>query len=434
MTGRGLRGFLTPERLRRVAICLFVMNVGLYAAVVALGKFPSDALHTVVAQDFLGHLTGGILVATGRRGELYDVPAQYALQVALTHRPEYLDVFISPPLVAFFYAPFALLGYGTGVALWLAISGCLLAACAVLLVRLMPNVPRETRGLLLLLAVASHPTIQLLGSGQDTAASLLLWSGGVLLALRKREWASGLVFSLGLFKPQLFLMPPVLFLLWGRWRALAVWTASALAQGALTLALVGTGGVRAWIAILRSPAYLDFLQNVMAPKMTSLVPFFHSLVPEGWGEVARGVGLTASAAVVLAALWRIRAGTAQANAGGAGALDERAAWALACLTTLIASPHLFYYDLTLAALPVALFLDVNPELSRTARNALFAVYVLCWLAPVRVAFAHAPWPANVLNASWLPIPLLFLWKEIASVRGTFYGEERLSTQGTRPSC
>jgi hypothetical protein len=401
-----LERLLTPERLRRIGICIFVTNVVLYSLVVALGHFPSDALHGVVAQDFLGHLTGGILLATGKKAQLYDVQAQYALQVALTHRPEYVEVFISPPLVAYLYAPFALLGYGGGLVVWLALTVGMLVASGLVLLRLMPSVPRQGQVLVLLLAAASHPAIQLLGSGQDTAISLLLWSAGVLLALRGRGAASGLVFSLGLFKPQLFALPPLLFLVWGRKRALGVWTASALAQVGLTLALVGEGGVRAWLGILRSPAYLDFLQDKMAYKMTSLAPFFRSLVPAPWGGPARAVGGVLSVALAAAAVWCVRRPVARA-------VDERVAWALACLTTLVASPHLFYYDLTLAVLPLALFVEAQPELSLRFRRALLAAYVLCWLAPLREAFIDFPWPVNILGASWLPIPLFVLWLAMA---------------------
>ena len=296
----------------------------------------------------------------------------------MTGDPSNLDIFISPPLVAYGYAPFSLLSYGAAAALWTAISLGLLAAGGVLVVRLTPSVPREQRALLLLLWAASHPLIQLIGSGQDTAVSLLLWAGGVLLALQRRDAASGLVFSLGLFKPQLFFLPPVLFVLFGRRRALGAWVCGAALQIALTMWLGGGRGVVAWLGILRSPEYLDFLQNDMAYKMTSLVPVLHSIVPDSLGPAARIVGGVLSAGLLAATFVRLRWG---ARSGG---LDERAAWAMACLATLIATPHCFYYDLTLLVVPVALLMDLQRGLSsRVARNALIAAYVLCWTAPMR---------------------------------------------------
>jgi hypothetical protein len=118
------------------------------------------------------------------------------------------------------------------------------------------------------------------------------------------------------------------------------------------------------------------------------------------------VGGVLSVALAAAAVWCVRRPVARA-------VDERVAWALACLTTLVASPHLFYYDLTLAVLPLALFVEAQPELSLRFRRALLAAYVLCWLAPLREAFIDFPWPVNILGASWLPIPLFVLWLAMA---------------------
>jgi hypothetical protein len=401
---------LSPERLRRIALWTVALNAGLYGAIIALGRFPYDAQDTIVVQDLMAHLTGGVLVDAGRSGSLYDVAAQRAVQLAWTHRPERFDLYISPPLVAYLYAPLAHLSYGAAAAVWTLISIASLVAGAVLVGRAAPLPPTERR-LLFLLWASSHPLIQLLGSGQDTGISLILWAGGVLLSLERRDVASGLVFALGLFKPQLFLLPPLVLLLFGRRRALAAWALGAAAYAALTLALFGGSGIAGWLAILRSPEYLDFLQTELAPKMTSLVPFAYSLAPPGWGLAGRVVGGALSLSLVAAAA--IRCVAAARSARGA---DERGVWALASLTTLVASPHLFYYDLTLMILPVALFLAVQPSPSDRARLAITAAYLLCWTAPIRLGLQHAPWPACIVAASFVPLPLIALWREIP-VRG-----------------
>ena len=51
------------------------------------------------------------------------------------------------------------------------------------------------------------------------------------------------VFALGLHKPQLFFLVPLVLLCWGRWRALAGWAVTAGLLGAVSLRLVGFDGV-----------------------------------------------------------------------------------------------------------------------------------------------------------------------------------------------
>ncbi|MCL2450855.1 MAG: DUF2029 domain-containing protein [Polyangiaceae bacterium] len=400
------RRLLPPDRLRRIALSTVALNAGLYAIVVARGHFPFDALSSLVVKDLMGHLTGGALVNAGRLGSIYDVAAQRAVQVAWTQRPEALDLYISPPLVAYLYAPLARLPYGAAAATWTAISIASLALGGALVARAAP-LPRAQRDLVFLLWASSYPLIDLLGSGQDTGLSLVLWAGGVLLSLERRDVASGLVFSLGLFKPQLFLLPPLVFLLFGRARALAAWAFGAAAHVGLTLAIFGGAGVSAWLAILRSHEYLDSLHTELAPKMTSLMPFGYSLAPPGWGTAGRFAGGALSLALV--ALAAVRCVSAERTSGA----DERGVWALAVLTTLIASPHLFDYDLALLIVPVALLWSLEPSPSDRARLAIAATYVLCWTVPIRLAFLHAPWPACALAASFVPVPLLVLWREIA---------------------
>ena len=256
--------------------------------------------------------------------------------------------------------------------------------------------------------------IQLLGSGQDTAISLLLWSTGVALALARRDAAAGLVMSLGLFKPQLFVLPPLMFLALRRKRAIGAWIAGALAQAALTLVVFGPSALQGWRRILQSPEYLVFLRVDRAMRMTSLMPFIDSILPHGIGAVqAAGwlLGAALSLAVVVATVWRSLPGEAR------GALDERGVWALACLATMLASPHLFYYDMTLLALPVALLAELR-TLGAREKGALLAVYLLTWTAAVRAGLESAAWPLRVVAASWTAIPLFYLWRAVPTRKST----------------
>ena len=418
---RWLDRLLTRERIRRISIVVLAGNALLYAVVVARGRFPYDAQGTIVLPDFMAHLTGGAMLVQGRARELYDVAAQSAFQVGITGDPKMVDIFLSPPLAAFLYTPFALpgLSYAAAGALWTAVSLALLALSARLLARLLPSLPARDRSLFFLAFAASQPVIQLLGSGQDSAISLLLWTSGTYLALRRRDGAAGVVFALGLFKPQLFLFPPLVLFVLRRWRGLAGWAAAALAFCGLTLLLFGPAGVRGWWEILHSPQYLVSLRTGRALRMASVVPLFLSIAPDALAGVADVVGKGLCVVLGLATLARC--------APGRGPVDERGVWALASFAALLVSPHLFYYDLTLLALPAALLLDLSGAYSRTARGAFLALALLTWTSALRVPFETAPWPVRLLAASWTAIPMLFLWWDVPARRG------EISGSGGRPA-
>jgi hypothetical protein len=138
--------------------------------------------------------------------------------------------------------------------------------------------------------------------------------------------------------------------------------------------------------------------------MASVVPLFLSIAPDSLAGVAdvvaKGLCVILGVATMMRC-WRDRAG-----------LEERGVWALACIAALLVTPHLFYYDLTLLVLPVALLLEVSGAYSATSRGALLALAVLTWTSAVRVPFEASPWPVRVVAASWTAIPMFILWREI----------------------
>src|SRR5262249_47568642 len=153
--------------------------------------------------------------------------------------------------------PFAVLPYVPSAFLWTASTVLALAVAARLARPLVPRLSERHWSLVLLAAAATAPVFELVGSGQGSALSLLLWVAGVRLALARRDTAAGVVFALGLFKPQLFFLPPLLFLCLWRPRALLGWTATAGALGAVSALLVGPEGIHRWILLLASPFYRE---------------------------------------------------------------------------------------------------------------------------------------------------------------------------------
>jgi hypothetical protein len=236
----------------------------------------------------------------------------------------------------------------------------------------------------------------------------------VLLLLGGRDGAAGLVFALGLLKPQLvILVPPVLFLL-GRWRALAGFAAGSLVLGAWSLFLVGPSGVAAWLNALRSPLYADQVGVGQAWKMTSVPALLTALFEPLGAGAATAIGNTVAVGMgVWFLLWLRRTRT-----------DGLSAWTGALATTVAASPHLVLYDAILLV-PMLLTLLERDRTGSVARWTT-AAYVLAWLAPImHIASSSHSWPASELGSPWVALPVAWLWwRSLHQLAGPVGEEER----------
>jgi hypothetical protein len=389
-------------RRRVVTICLAVLAVNVVVAVAdaAFARWPKDMFGTPVLPDFVAHVAGGRIVARGGAPALYDPNAQRSVETELTGDPSYLNLYLSPPFVAALYAPLAVLPYGAAAALWTALTLALVAVSFVQLRACAPEAPPQDARLFLLVAVASQPLLELLGSGQDTAVSLAIWATGVRLSLERRDAAAGAVFGLGAFKPQLFVVPWLVFLALRRWRAALLFAVVAGAALAASLAVDGPHGLAAWLALLRSPEYWSGIRAARGWKMHGIGSLAASAVPPAFRAIGEALGLAIALSVLTATC---------ARAGRVARSSERSTWAMASLAALLCAPHLFVYDLVILWVPAALLVDRG--LARRERLALAAIFALTWTASLRaIVAARLPWPAALVGSSWTALPIGVLWQ------------------------
>lgn len=407
---RHFDALLTPQRVRGYSLIFLCVGVVGYLLLPLLGVGGDAAgVGRLKFADFIARYTSGRLLLNGDAARLYDLAAQEAVQRQLFGPSDYLSLFVSPPFSALLYVPFAALPYLPGAILWLLVSLTLLAGSAVLLRPLVPRLSGSWSGVLIV-AAGSQPVIELLSIGQDSALALLLWIAGIRLALARRDGAAGFVFALGLFKPQLFFLPPLLFLCLRRPRAVAGWAATAGGLGVLSLLLVGPSGVRAWLDLLASPLYQTAAQAGQAWKMLSFTALFRALLPGSLGGVAELLGLLLG--LVFAAFFVVLALRSRQRLAG----RESALWGLAIVTTFLASPHVLIYDLVVL-IPSALLL-IEARAERHVRVALAVLALLTWTAIIRNGlFGALPWPLSVLGGSWNALPLLALWFAAAALVG-----------------
>jgi hypothetical protein len=292
-----------------------------------------------IGGDYIAFYAAGRLIAQGHSELIYDRAAIEAVQTAAIDGriPGFYDAYRNPPFFALIFVPLASLDLVPSFALWSAIS---VAILAVALWQARSTIPSSTshrvRLLELIVVALAFPAVYFcLIDGQNSTLSLLLY---VLIyqALRSGQTGrAGVVAALGLFKPQLFFLFPVLLLVARRWKALAAYLLTALGITLVSVWLVGLGGILTWVRLL-----LDYEAGNAARngwRMSSISAFAGQLTP-GQPAASLVVTLALSALLIaaLVALWR-RPGAVYLSAFG---------WSLTVLVATLVDPHLVDYDLT----------------------------------------------------------------------------------------
>jgi hypothetical protein len=295
---------------RTVAVgAAVIVVVGLVSAVlnIVLGHYPQTLVGTTLAPDYLAHWTGGRLLLDGRTDVLYDSGIQHDLQIPVSGGAPEVSWFVGPPIAAMLFAPFAALPYLASVIAWSLVSITLLVASMVLLRPLLPRLGGALYPVVVVAVAATQPVLETVGVGQDSALSLFLWVSGLRLMRSGRDGWAGAVLALGMVKPQLFVLVPLVLLAQRRWRGLAGWSASASALLALSLVVVGPGVLRDWVAMLRSDHYQDVIQSGQAWMMQGVPSLLAAVSPTQLAGPAQAVGYLVSAALVVALVvvaWR----------------------------------------------------------------------------------------------------------------------------------
>ncbi len=381
-------GRLTPDRLvvyPGVVVVLFVVvwAVSLRAA------FPLP--------DFLARWTAGSMVAGGDGASLYDPVAQSVVQAGVG--AQRLSWFVSPPFVAVLFVPFGLLPYWLAAVVWTAVSLAFLAWSARAAATLHPRMSALGTGRGLLVAASCQPVLELVGGGQDCALVLASFVLGARWLERSRAFPAGMALGVGLVKPQLVVLVPLLLLATRRWRALLGFSCIGLGLAALATLVLGPGVWGRWKVALTSPLYAADVQQDQAWKNSTVYGFLHGVLPDAWGSVATVLWAVAVVGVAVATLrnWR--------------SLREAPIGVLLLVTvplaTVLVTPHAMVYDLVLVVPAVAYLVGVR-EATRERALAV-AAYLLLFLAPLLHLLASAVPVAGLLEATWVVLPLAALW-------------------------
>ena len=324
MSNQGSRLRVDWARLvPRYAFILFFSNSSLWVCRVLVTRFEC----TLGADWVMFHDTAR-LVLSSRWGEIYPgVTPRYPF-----FYPPYFLPFVVP--LGWFSRSWAY------VLVVLAMAGAMTASFSALRLVLPAKTPSYATGVLVVLSSASWSVMFV--AGQLSASYLLILVLGLVLWSRNSRLAAGAVLSLMMFKPNLGLVFPPIFLARRQWALLAGWTAAFLLLVTTTFPL----GVGIWIDYLGS-------FRTLADTVAGRIPMWKQQTIYAFWRTALG----APGAPKVLTLWALSAlplGVVTAAAWLKAPLDSRhlpRLFGITVLALVCCNTYLFLYDGLLLALP-----------------------------------------------------------------------------------
>ena len=372
--------FVTAERARTYSALVVLVILGGYLVSIGLGPRHTggftDLAGALIGADFSAFYWAGHAVTHGGAEQLYDIEAQAAFLDALrAPAPSSAEVhaFVSPPYWALFFGPFGALPYPAALAAFWALSFALLGLNVRALSAELPALDAlGPPGRRMALAIGFFPCLFSFLNGQTSMLLLTPLTLFFVLLRRGEDLWAGLVLGLLAVKPQLAFGPVLLLLGAGRWRALSGAALSASAWLALGTALLPQA-MADYVAV--APELFAFLrqEDYETWGQTSLYGFVTLLLDPVWHDGGTWLG---NGAIALSAAALLRAAHRLPWAPGSARWDLSMAALLGL--GLLASPHLFLYDVSLFLLPLGIvtarlagerddaLLDGGPVLAVTA--------------------------------------------------------------------
>jgi hypothetical protein len=336
---------LTPERIRGYPLVAFavIVCIALYDRLSGHGW--ANGLSGYFGGDFLSFYTGGALLARGDWAALSNPDAQLAFQEQLLgSKLPGVAVWVSPPYFAWLFVPLSRLPYVWAFVVLELTSLVLLWLSLCALSRTLGGSSSGAR--MLWIGAQFYPLMEWLLDGQMTGLWLSVLVLVFVLLRDGRDLWAGLLLGCFACKPQLALGLAVALLCARRFRALSAAAAVSLALLALGFlatpeamrAYFRSGG--ALLALVRNQGYHTMGLSGSFEFCTLLFDGVSTRLAAILGFLAMLALLGAIAAIWVTARWE----------PGTRAWDMRMAATLGL--GLIASPHLYNYDLALLLLPL----------------------------------------------------------------------------------
>lgn len=336
----------------------------LYCVVVlALGNF---ALRNISQSfDFRSFYAAGYLMRTGR-SDLYDLSRQQEVQRTLISPSSGTLPFAHPSYEALLYAPFSLLSYGRAYLCYLLFNLLVLAVLFLYAYRLFSSYillwqPRPG-----LMFYPFLPLFLAIWQGQNALIFLAICCAVWIQIEKGADFRAGSLLALALFKFHVAVPLAILCAVRRTWRFSAGFLFASAVVVAVCLSLTGRVG---FILFLRHVVATSLLHDqsqaaqlaisVFPGNMVNLVGLLSPITQHLQAGLAFAAIAGVSLALTAVCLYQVRV-----------AEDERVAFAIAVLCSMLVSYHLFISDASLILLPLALLAR------RLSRLLLLAIYAI----------------------------------------------------------
>jgi hypothetical protein len=273
------------------------------------------------------------MVAHGRTSVLYDPAVQLTFQREVIHSTSGVMPYIRPPFYALALVPLGLLPYGTAFVVWVSGQIVLLVGCWIW-------ASRRFGIQAALIGSMFMPTALGIAHGQDCVFPLALLIASYALSERGRPVASGLVLGALLFKFHLILLWPLGLAMRRQWKMLSGFVAAGASLAAVSVAMVGIPGLRAYLALLQNPT----LEN-LSPSPEYMISIPALLANLNVGSMSVPIAITGLVIAVWG--WTIRAAPLE---------GMYTATSVACLLLV---GHVYGYDASLLLLGIWLTLYLS---------------------------------------------------------------------------
>ena len=341
-----------------------------------------DHSGTPLGADFLNVYAAGLMTDRGQAASAYNWNAHSLVEQAVTGYASPYYGWHYPPMFLAVAGFVALAPYLWAFALYMAAS---FAGYWAVLRRLAPRTQAA------FWALAAFPGVFCnIINGQNGFITAALFGAG-FLHLEKRPWLAGVMFGLLAYKPQFFVVIPLLLMIGGYTRAFLATTATTLAGIALSWILFGTSAWQAFFASTKLTRHIILEQGSTGwQKIQSVFSLARM-----WGcgiatAYALQIIVAASALAVAAWIWR-----------GKTTIPTRAA--ALCGAMLLTTPYLLDYDLVILAVPIALLTRQGLETGFRPYEKILLAFL--WILPL---LARNWGTAHILITPFLLIGLMSL--------------------------
>ena len=366
--------WLNAARARAYLIILAAVSAAVVLVYIGLSSPLHDPLGKALGTDFASFWTASGLALAGSPSAAWNPALHAEAQATLFGTEAGYAAFFYPPPYLLFCLPLALLPYAASLAVWLAATW----AGWALMVRAWMGRWMNW------LAVACFPAALVnAGHGQNGFLTAALF-GAAALMTERRPWLSGALFGALIIKPHLAVLVPLFLILSGNWRA---FLAAGLTAGGLCLVSLAVLGPDSWRAFFETSALARAALEQDLVGYAKMQSVYAAVRLAGAGPVAAWALQGGALALAVAVLWKTRRCTEAARGA-----------ALAC-ATLVATPFLLDYDLTLLAVPLAWMAaqGLSHGFRPWEKLVLVAAFILPWVArPLALATEVAVGPALII--------------------------------------